>query len=175
MTSSKINQGRDAPAFQEYAASMMSRMEYRLLNLNQRGLLYTLRLECWVNQSLPRDPKKLAIVLGLQIDEVTTALPSLAKFFNISGELLTCAELEKYREHVQDRRNRQSEGGKESRRRYKEKLASTGGSNGEGTFNHDASSLQVLRQDKSNTNKSNTAFRKGMSIQDYLDENDCPF
>jgi len=37
---------RTAPAYQEYAASMMARLEYRTLTLPQRGLLYSMRLEC---------------------------------------------------------------------------------------------------------------------------------
>ena len=175
MISTKISQGRDAPAFQEYAASMMGRMEYRLLNLSQRGLLYTLRLECWVNQSLPRDPKKLAIILGLPVDEVTTGLPYLSKFFHFNGEILTCIELEKYREYLQEKRNRQSEGGKEGRRRFKEKLASTTNNGVKVPSIHDATNLQVLRQDKSNSGKSNTAYSKGGSLKDYLDDNDLPF
>ena len=175
MTTSKRNQGREPPAFQEYAASMMSKMEYRLLNLSQRGLLYSLRLECWVNQSLPSDPQKLATVLGVPVDDVSTNLPKLSKFFCTNGELLTCPDLDKYREYLQDQRNRQSEGGKESRRRSKEKQASTGGSNGEATFSHDASSLQVLRQDKSSADKSNSAFRKEVSVGGYPEDDDIPF
>jgi len=37
---------RTAPAYQEYAASMMARFEYRTLTLAHRGLLYSMRLEC---------------------------------------------------------------------------------------------------------------------------------
>lgn len=57
-------QHRDPPAYQEYAASMMARTEYRVLSLEGRGLLYTLRNECWVNGQLPADPATLARVLG---------------------------------------------------------------------------------------------------------------
>ena len=54
-------QHRDPPAYQEYAASMMARTEYRVLSLEGRGLLYTLRNECWVNGQLPADPATLAL------------------------------------------------------------------------------------------------------------------
>ena len=36
-------QGRDAPAFQEYAASMLSALPFRRAKLSERGLLFTLR------------------------------------------------------------------------------------------------------------------------------------
>lgn len=43
------------PAYQEYAADMLSNRHFRMMTLQQRGLLYTLRLECWVNGSVPCD------------------------------------------------------------------------------------------------------------------------
>lgn len=91
---------------------MMARTDYRLLSLAERGLLYSLRLECWVNRSMPADPAKLARVLGFDAAEVATALPSLAPFFDEADGLLTCPELEDYRAHLDERRARQSEGGK---------------------------------------------------------------
>jgi hypothetical protein len=105
-------QNRDAPAFQEYAASMLARSDFRALDLVARGLLYTLRLECWVNGSVPADPMRLAKVLGLQAEGVRTALPELAPFFKVKGSDLTCPELDDYRAHLEDRRRRQSAGGK---------------------------------------------------------------
>jgi len=70
-------QNRPPPAFQEYAANMMARTDYRILTLAQRGLLMTLRLECWVNLRLPNDPATLARVLGYGSDEVRAALPAI--------------------------------------------------------------------------------------------------
>lgn len=106
------DQNRPPPAFQEFAASMMARTDYRLLNLAQRGLLYALRLECWVNHRMPADPAKLARVLGLDAAEVAAALPSLEAFFDVADGDLTCPELDDYRAHLDERRARQSEGGK---------------------------------------------------------------
>lgn len=91
---------------------MMARTDYRLLSLAGRGLLYSLRLECWVNRSMPADPAKLARVLGFDAAEVAAALPSLGPFFDESDGFLTCPELEQYRAHLDERRARQSEGGK---------------------------------------------------------------
>lgn len=105
-------QHREAPAFQEYAASMMARTEYRVMSLEARGLLYSLRLECWVNGRLPSRPDILARVLGFPLDQIERALPELASFIQIAGDDLRCPELDDYRAHLEDRRSRQSEGGR---------------------------------------------------------------
>ena len=105
-------QNRDAPAFQEYAAAMMARTDYRVMSLEARGLLYTLRLECWVNGSLPGDPVLLARVLGYSAEQVQRALPELSRLFGFEGGEIRCPELDNYRAHLEERRQRQSEGGK---------------------------------------------------------------
>lgn len=70
-------QNRDAPAYQEYAASVMAKTQYRVLSLSERGLLYTLKLECWVNREMPSDPATLARVLGFDAADVARALPQV--------------------------------------------------------------------------------------------------
>lgn len=105
-------QQRDAPAFQEYAASMMAQTNYRLLSLAGRGLLYSLRLECWVNGALPSDPQRLARVLGYSADEIERTLPEVSPFFAFAAGELRCPELDDYRRHLDERRQRQSAGGR---------------------------------------------------------------
>jgi uncharacterized protein YdaU (DUF1376 family) len=106
-------QHRDAPAFQEYAASMMARTAYRVLSLEGRGLLYSMRLECWVNGSLPGDPAVLARVLGFAAERVAQVLPELESFFvSDDNGALRCPELDDYRGHLEERRSKQSQGGK---------------------------------------------------------------
>jgi hypothetical protein len=105
-------QHRDPPAYQEYAASMMARTEYRVLSLEGRGLLYTLRNECWVNGQLPADPATLARVLGYPVEQVQRALPELRPFVVVVGGVLRCPELDDYRAHLDDRRERQAAGGR---------------------------------------------------------------
>lgn len=105
-------QHREAPAFEEYAASMMARTGYRVMSLGGRSLLYTLRLECWVNGCLPADASLLARVLGFDAAEVERLLPEVADFFVIDGSGISCPELDDYRAHLEDRRTRQSQGGK---------------------------------------------------------------
>lgn len=105
-------QNRDAPAFQEYASSMMATVAYRTMTLAERGLLYSLRLECWVNRRLPADPAKLARVIGFDALEVQRALPAVMPFFDISDEEIFSPELDDYRAYLEDRHERQSKGGK---------------------------------------------------------------
>jgi len=68
---------RDAPAFQEYAAAMLANSRYRLMSLAERGLLDTLRRECWVNRGMPAKPATLAKMLGFDSAEIDAAPVSL--------------------------------------------------------------------------------------------------
>lgn len=107
-----MTQNKPPPAFQEYAANMMASVQYRVLNLSERGLLYTMRLECWVNQSLPTEPEKIAKILGFRNEEVKSVLPAVMPFFAIKDGEIVCPELEDYRAHLEDIRSKQSSGGK---------------------------------------------------------------
>ena len=105
-------QNRDAPAFQEYASAMMAKIEYRTMTLAERGLLYTLRLECWVNDRLPEDAARLAKVLGYAPDEIRKALPAVLPFFAVLDGFIFSPELDSYKTHLADRQKRMSEGGR---------------------------------------------------------------
>lgn len=107
-----MSQNRDAPAYQEYAASILARLHFRTMTLQDRGLLYTMRLECWVNVRLPNNHHDLAKVLGVPVSEVATSLVAVMPFFNITDGFISSPELENYRAHLADRKQRQSEGGK---------------------------------------------------------------
>jgi uncharacterized protein YdaU (DUF1376 family) len=164
------SQGRDAPAYQEFAASMMARMSYRQMSLAERGLLYTLRNECWVNRKMPSDPAKLARVLGYVVDDIRSTLPGVMEFFEVQGEELVCPELEKYRHYQDARRERMSEGGKKSadqRRRVKQHVEdeTTSASTLHPPSNHPAPGLQALRQDQTSQNKSKPVSSEA-NIQD---------
>jgi uncharacterized protein YdaU (DUF1376 family) len=116
-------QNREPPAFQEYAAAMMAKTDYRLMSLAGRGLLYTMRLECWVNRRLPPDAPRLARVLGFDVAEVAALIPEVQPFFAIDEEGLFCPELEDYREHVDGRREKLSEAGKRGAAKTNQKHA----------------------------------------------------
>lgn len=105
-------QNRKPPAYQEYASEMLASTDFRMLNLTARGLLYTLRLECWANGSLPSEPGKLATILGVDGAELSNALRELRPFFDIGAERLTCPDLEGYRAYLADVREGKAAGGR---------------------------------------------------------------
>jgi len=107
-----MGQNREPPAYQEYAAAMMGKIEYRIMSLAERGLMDTMRRECWVNHAVPADPGLLARVLGFEQQEIARALPAVMPFFEEIEGRLVCPELENYRAHLEERSTRQSEGGK---------------------------------------------------------------
>lgn len=105
-------QNRKPPAYQEYAATILAALPFRTMSLRSRGLFYTMRLECWVNQRLPSDQDHLAKILGFSTAEVSASLPAVMPFFAIDNEFIICPELEEYREYLAERRQKQSRGGK---------------------------------------------------------------
>lgn len=115
-------QNRKPPAYQEYAASILADRNFRLMTLAERGLLYTLRLECWQNVNVPASPKELAKYFGYEASEIETALSQkVIEFFEQRGSDLICPEIENYRQHVNDIRKRQSEGGKKGAKKVNAK------------------------------------------------------
>lgn len=111
---------RTAPAYQEYAAAMMSRFEYRTLTLAQRGLLYSMRLECWVNQFLPESPEIMARILGFDPAEIAAEVPFVMSFFDVKNGRIFAPDLEAYRARVEGIRDRQSAAAKGTNAKRKE-------------------------------------------------------
>ena len=103
-------QNREPPAYQEYAPSLLADTAFRLMSMESRGLLYTMKLECWVNKKLPSDLEQLSAILGKPI--TPGMLKTVSQFFKIVGGEIINPELENYRAHLEDRRKKQSEGGK---------------------------------------------------------------
>ena len=104
---------RNPPAFQEYAADMLANRLFRTMSLQERGLLMTMRLECWVNKSVPADAGDLAKTLGLPEQNVFNALTSrVSHFFLEIDKNLTCIELDAYRNKLQSGRQAMAEGGR---------------------------------------------------------------
>lgn len=107
-----MSQNRNAPAYQEYAANILAQLPFRTISLQDRGLLWTMRMECWVNKQLPNNPDVIAKALGLPVDEVVSSLPAVMSFFKIEGDFIVCPELENYREHLEARSKKLSKSGK---------------------------------------------------------------
>jgi len=103
-------ENRKPPAYQEYASTMLADISFRSMNLEERGLLYTLRLECWANGSLPSDITTLSIVLGQNIKP--EHIKAVQSFFQIDESNITSPELNDYRQHLEERREKQRRGGR---------------------------------------------------------------
>ena len=107
-----MSQNRDAPAYQEYAAAMMAKLAYRTMSLQERGLAWTMRNECWVNGRLPGRHDLLAKVLGVSEQEIDDSLPAVMAFFEVSEGAIFCPELEDYRKHLEEQKAKKIAGGK---------------------------------------------------------------
>lgn len=114
---------RAAPAYQEYASDMLANRGYRLMSLEEKGLFDLLRRECWVNGSTPSAPDKLALYLGLPIDQIQTSLTrTVLGFFAIENGELISPELNAYRQVLKDRAERQAEGGSNGGKKTQSKI-----------------------------------------------------
>lgn len=91
-------QNRPPPAYQEYAASMLSKQSFRNLSMEERGLLYTIRMECWINHSLPANLVELSRVLGVQ---KIKSIANLKPFLCVINKQITCPDLDDYRGHLE--------------------------------------------------------------------------
>lgn len=105
-------QNRPPPSFQEYAASMLANNDFRMMSLASRGLLYTLRLEYWLGNPLPADPLQLGKILGFDSSQVALALQELGGLVMLKDGKVNIAELDDYRRYLDERRKKQSAGGK---------------------------------------------------------------
>ena len=110
-------QNRKAPAYQEYAADILSNREYRLMTLAERGLFITIRLECWQNNSLPADLNEMAKCLGFDTNEIEQCFTAKVKsFYEEKDGALRSVELDNYKQHLTEIRYKQSQGGKKGSR-----------------------------------------------------------
>lgn len=104
---------KTAPAFQLYASDTMADKRYRSMSLEERGLYLSILCECWVNRSMPADPQSIGKWLGYSQEVIETALTEdVLSFFEMKKSEITSAELERYRKLLEERREKQSRGGK---------------------------------------------------------------
>jgi len=104
---------RNPPAFQEYAADMLANRNFRVMSLEERGLLMTMRYECWVNYSVPANIDDLAKTLGLNERDLSEALTHrVSHFFTEVEKNYVCGELDAYRKKLLSGREAMSKGGR---------------------------------------------------------------
>jgi len=106
-----MSQNRKPPAYQEYPASFLANKNFRLMSLEERGLLMTMRFECWENLNVPSNKIELAQYLGLE-EKAIPITDRVLSFFVHYETTLICPELEDYRQHITIIRQKQSNGGK---------------------------------------------------------------
>ena len=139
-------QNRAAPAYQEYAATILAQIPFRTMSLQERGLLYTMRLECWVNARLPGNHTDLAKVLGVPVAEVADSLAAVIPFFEVVDGFIVSPELENYRAHLADRKIKQSQGGKRGSAITNDKRKRQAKTVGDGVSSTPSSTSRLPRQ-----------------------------
>jgi len=116
------HQKRRAPAFQEYAADILANSQYRMMSLEEKGLLHVLRCECWVNDQVPAQHDDLARYLGVELQKITACLtPRILTFLKLEDGHLICPELNAYRASLIERSNKLSAGGSKGGKKTQEK------------------------------------------------------
>lgn len=154
-----MTQKRPPPAYQEYAASMLANVRFREMPLAARGLLYTLRLECWENHQLPSEPKRLAAVLRIDEPQVAEMLAYLDTFFRSDDGWLSCPELVNYRAHLNERHMKKSVGGRQG-------AAITNAKLGRVTRQHTRDSLAEDSTEETNTEKDNSVNKEAVMLDE---------
>ena len=119
---------RNPPAFQCYASDILASEEYKMASLEERGLFFTMAMQCWVSNSVPRNPPELAMLLGLNLADVEHALTTkVLRFFDEENGRLIRRELVEQKTEMIARREQQSQGGKTgASRRWKTKKKGIG-------------------------------------------------
>lgn len=112
------------PYYPNYSANFIAHRHYRLMSLEERGLLWSMYNDYWVNRYLPNNPQDLAKYLGFDSTIIERALTDkVLHFFAIDGKGLKCPELDDYLQNIETKRNAQSDGGKLGAERKKGKNA----------------------------------------------------
>jgi len=109
------------PYFPCYAENIIADRHYRSMSLLERGLWISIYLECWPNISVPKDPVKMAKILGFTPDEITTIpMANIMCFFKEEKGEIISPELNRQREEFKLTREKKSAGGKKGARIKKE-------------------------------------------------------
>lgn len=152
--------GQTAPAFQFYASDVIADKRYRLMSLEERGLLISLLCECWVNKSVPVDLEKQGKWLGYPLAAVKAALTErvMSFFKDEHGELIS-PELEEYRQDLLGKRKKLSDAGKRGAQAREEKKR---------TASHPQGYLEGSRVEMSGDelNRGESLKKDGSSIDD---------
>ena len=109
------------PAYQEYPADILNNEVFMQLSMAQRGLLWTLRMYCWKNETIPGGFKALANLVGISENEAIKLFDDKVQSFfacqyDSTGDRMTGRlfnkDLEAYRKEKLAAREKRSSSGK---------------------------------------------------------------
>lgn len=104
-------QEKKSPAFQLYPKDFLSSEKVDLMNNEQLGAYFRLICKCWINDGLPDDEEKLAILCGGNWDAVKDAIMPCLK---LHGNKLWNPRLLREKKSQEKNRKKKSEAGKKS-------------------------------------------------------------
>lgn len=163
---------RPPPAYLEYPSDLLANMKFRRMSLPERGLWQTMRLECWVNKMLPKNPEEIAFVLNLPLQEVQANLTSgVLGFFVENEQGLYCKELEEYRVNQLQRQIALSQGGKKGGEKTQQKNRDMQAISQGKVQGYPEGRLKPLRGDEMNGDEMQG---EESSIRDYSTDEDLP-
>ena len=103
------------PAYLEYPSDNLNNEVFRSMDMNQRGLCWTIRMFCWLNESVPSSFKELSVLLGVKEHFLSKAFSDgkLYEFFhrNEDSTRLHSPDLEAYRDELLRRQKKRQEDG----------------------------------------------------------------
>lgn len=106
---------RRPPSFMEYGSDLLGLERVKLMSLAERGLLATMRWHLWANDTMPADPVLMARVLGIDADDIKSAMTDrvLSFFAPVEGNLrLFSPELAAQMKHLIERRAERADSGR---------------------------------------------------------------
>jgi hypothetical protein len=153
------------PAYQEYPADILNNEIFMQLSMAQRGLLWTLRMFCWKNESIPAGYKNIATLTGLSEREVSKLFDEkVSSFFELqfnkdsSNPRMINTDLEAYRREKIAARLKRSASGKEGAEKRWEKHE-------DGSAMTDVIAKEMKRSEP--VYESEDAYEKDISLKGY--------
>lgn len=104
-----------SPAFSFYPKDILSDEQARVMTLEERGAYLTLLCHAWLEGSIPRDPERLARLLGVRPSKLKRMWPAIEGCWSVSPDSparLIQARLERERERQRDYSAKQAARGK---------------------------------------------------------------
>lgn len=113
MTEKISNMSSPLPWFRIFSSHYLSDRDFRTASLEERGLVFSMLLECWSNVDIPSELNELSQILSVPSQQVEHALtPKALSFFKQRGNSYYSEYLDEQRNSFLEKRKKQIEGGK---------------------------------------------------------------